>query len=517
MIRSVGTVGGMTLTSRVTGLIRDIAFAQFLGSGPIADAFFVAFRIPNFFRRIFGEGALSAAFVPVYSEYESRYPEREVKAFLSLMAGRLGLILTLFTFFGVLFAPQLIHLIAPGFAAEPLKFDAAVTTLRLAFPYLFFISLVALAAGILNTHSRFAVAAVTPVLLNLCLIATVWLWVPTSENPAMALGGGVLLAGFIQFGFQLPFLRRLGRLPRPTLRARSSEEGLAEAGVSQVFRLMLPAIFGVSIAQINLLVNTILASFLVTGSVSWLYYSDRLMEFPLGVFGVALATVILPSLSRDVAEGNDTKYGMTLDWALRLVFLICVPATIGLVTLAVPLIATLFQYGAFSADDVEMASRSLVAFAIGLPAFVLIKVLAPGFYARKDTRTPVVIGAIAMAVNVVVALLLVWSMAHTGLALATSISGAVNATLLYIYLRQRTGFRLASGWISFISRVGIAGGVMALALYGAVPEFAVWTSANGAWRVSQLAVWIVAGGASYFAALYLMGVRAHQLIERPVS
>ena len=294
-------------------------------------------------------------------------------------------------------------------------------------------------------------------------------------------------------------------------------EGLAEAGVSQVFRLMLPAIFGVSIAQINLLVNTILASFLVTGSVSWLYYSDRLMEFPLGVFGVALATVILPSLSRNVAEGNNTKYGMTLDWALRLVFLICVPATIGLVTLAVPLIATLFQYGAFSADDVEMASRSLVAFAIGLPAFVLIKVLAPGFYARKDTRTPVVIGAIAMAVNVVVALLLVWSMAHTGLALATSISGAVNATLLYIYLRQRTGFRLASGWVSFISRVGIAGGVMALVLYGAVPEFAVWTSANGAWRVSQLAVWIVAGGASYFAALYLMGVRAHQLIERPVS
>ncbi|MEK9785880.1 MAG: murein biosynthesis integral membrane protein MurJ, partial [Gammaproteobacteria bacterium] len=332
MIRSVGTVGGMTLTSRVTGLIRDIAFAQFLGSGPIADAFFVAFRIPNFFRRIFGEGALSAAFVPVYSEYESRYPEREVKAFLSLMAGRLGLILILFTFFGVLFAPQLIHLIAPGFAAEPLKFDAAVTTLRLAFPYLFFISLVALAAGILNTHSRFAVAAVTPVLLNLCLIATVWLWVPTSESPAMALGGGVLLAGFIQFGFQLPFLKRLGRLPRPTLRARPSKEGLAGTGVSQVFRLMLPAIFGVSIAQINLLVNTILASFLVTGSVSWLYYSDRLMEFPLGVFGVALATVILPSLSRNVAEGNDKKYGMTLDWALRLVFLICVPATIGLVT-----------------------------------------------------------------------------------------------------------------------------------------------------------------------------------------
>ena len=514
MIRSVGTVGSMTVISRVTGLVRDMVFAQFLGSGPIADAFFVAFRIPNFFRRIFGEGALSVAFVPVYSEYETRYPPSEVSAFLNLMAGRLAMILIAFTASGVIFAPEVIRIIAPGFIDEPMKYEASVTTLRLAFPYLFFISLVALAAGVLNTHGRFAAAAMTPVLLNLCLIGTVWLWVPMGSDPAAVLGGGVLLAGLIQFGFQLPFLKRIGRLPRPRLYARGAHGRLAREGVSQVFRLMLPAIFGVSIAQINLLVNTILASFLITGSVSWLYYSDRLMEFPLGVFGVALATVILPSLSRNIAAEDHEAYDTTLNWALRLVLLICVPATIGLVLLATPLISTLFQYGVFSAYDVEMAAKSLVAFSIGLPAFVLIKVLAPGFYALKDTRTPVLVGAIAMVVNAGIALALFGPLAHVGLALATSIAGIVNAGLLYILLKKKTRFSLEAGWVYFLGRVAIAGVLMALVIKLGSPEASIWTEKEALWRVSILFAWIIASALAYFAALYGMGISVHRLFER---
>ncbi|MEO1847647.1 MAG: murein biosynthesis integral membrane protein MurJ, partial [Pseudomonadota bacterium] len=352
--------------SRVTGLVRDIAFAQVLGSGAIADAFFVAFRIPNFLRRIFGEGAFSVAFVPVYSEYESRYPPQQARAFLNLMAGRLGLILVALTAAGVLGAPVLVSMLAPGFSADPAKYEATVSALRLTFPYLFFISLVAMAGGILNTRERFAAHAATPILLNLCLIATVWLVVPRTTNIAIALGGGVLIAGIVQLAFQFPFLWQVRRVPRPRLRATTQDERVGGAGVSQVFRLMLPAVFGVSIAQINLLVNTVLASFLVTGSVSWLYYSDRLMEFPLGVFGIALATVILPTLSRQVASSEQTAYSQTLDWALRLVFLVALPATAALAILAFPLMVTLFHYGQFSATDASMASKSLIAFALGL-------------------------------------------------------------------------------------------------------------------------------------------------------
>jgi len=514
-IKNVGTVGSMTLVSRITGLVRDIAFAQFLGSGALADAFFVAFRIPNFFRRIFGEGALSVAFVPVYSEFETRYPPAEVRAFLNLMAGRLGLVLVLFTVGGVVGAPALVNVMAPGFVDDPVRFESTVSALRLTFPYLFFISLVALAGGILNTHDRFSAPAATPILLNLCLIGTVWLFVPSSQNAAVALGGGVLVAGLVQLGFQLPFLRRVDRLPSPRLRARSDDEKAGAKGVGQVLRLMVPAIFGVSIAQINLLINTVLASFLVTGSVSWLYYSDRLMEFPLGVFGVALATVILPMLSRQVAESDDDNYRKTLDWALRLVFLICLPAAAGLAVLAFPLMVTLFQYGAFSADDAVMASRALTAFALGLTGFVLVKVLAPGFYARKDTRTPVTVGAIAMIVNALVALALVWHLAHVGLALATSVAGLVNALLLYLRLKSSGHFQKGAGWPLFLARVVLATLAMSALLYIGQGESTQWLEATLFQRVGWLLVWIISAALAYFAALYLMGLRIHRLLERP--
>ena len=515
MIKNVGTVGSMTLVSRITGLVRDIAFAQFLGSGALADAFFVAFRIPNFFRRIFGEGALSVAFIPVYSEFETRYPPAEVHAFLNLMAGRLGLVLVVFTVGGVMGAPALVSVMAPGFLDDPVRFESTVSTLRLTFPYLFFISLVALAGGILNTHDRFSVPAATPILLNVCLIGTVWIFVPSSQNAAVALGAGVLIAGVVQLGFQLPFLRKVDRLPVPRLRACTDDEKAGAKGVGQVLRLMVPAIFGVSIAQINLLINTVLASFLVTGSVSWLYYSDRLMEFPLGVFGVALATVILPMLSRQVAVSDNLNYCRTLDWALRLVFLICLPAAAGLAVLAFPLMVTLFQYGAFSADDAVMAGRALTAFAVGLTGFVLVKVLAPGFYARKDTRTPVVVGAIAMAVNALVALVLVWHLMHVGLALATSVAGLANAALLYRKLKRLGHFKTGQAWGLFLGRVGVATIAMAAALHFFQGGQMEWLAATLAERVVRLLILIIAGGIGYFGALYLMRLQVHRLLERP--
>jgi len=503
--------------SRVTGLIRDIAFAQVLGSGAIADAFFVAFRIPNFLRRVFGEGAFSVAFVPVYSEYESRYPPQQARAFLNLMAGRLGLILVALTAAGVLGAPVLVSVLAPGFSADPAKYEATVSALRLTFPYLFFISLVAMAGGILNTRERFAAHAATPILLNLCLIATVWLVVPRTTNIAIALGGGVLIAGIVQLAFQFPFLWQVRRVPRPRLRATTQDERVGDAGVRQVFRLMLPAVFGVSIAQINLLVNTVLASFLVTGSVSWLYYSDRLMEFPLGVFGIALATVILPTLSRQVASSEQTAYSRTLDWALRLVFLVSLPATAALAILSFPLMVTLFQYGQFSETDASMASKSLIAFALGLTGFVLVKVLAPGFYARKDTRTPAIIGAIAMMVNALVAvsLVFVFTLGHVGLALATSLAGIVNAVLLYIRLVSKTGFRPGDGWPAFLARVSLATLIMsALLAFGVAGDLA-WLSHSVPKRILLLGFWVVAGGGVYLGSLYLLGLKVHRFVERP--
>jgi putative peptidoglycan lipid II flippase len=496
-------------------LIRDIAFAQVLGSGAIADAFFVAFRIPNFLRRVFGEGAFSVAFVPVYSEYESRYPPQQARAFLNLMAGRLGLILVALTAAGVLGAPVLVSMLAPGFSADPAKYEATVSALRLTFPYLFFISLVAMAGGILNTRGRFAAHAATPILLNLCLIATVWLVVPRTTNVAIALGGGVLIAGIVQLAFQFPFLRQVRRVPRPRLRATTQDERVGGEGVSQVFRLMLPAVFGVSIAQINLLVNTVLASFLVTGSVSWLYYSDRLMEFPLGVFGIALATVILPTLSRQVASSEQTAYSRTLDWALRLVFLVALPAAAALAMLAFPLMVTLFHYGQFSATDASMASKSLIAFALGLTGFVLVKVLAPGFYARKDTRTPAIIGAIAMMVNALAAVSLAFTLGHVGLALATSLAGIVNAALLYIWLISKTGFQPGDGWPLFLARVSLATLIMSALLGFGVAGDLVWLSHSVPKRILLLGFWVIAGGGVYLGSLYLLGLKVHRFVERP--
>jgi putative peptidoglycan lipid II flippase len=507
LINSTLVTGGMTLLSRIAGLIRDIVFAGLIGAsaGIAADAFYVAFRIPNFLRRIFGEGAFSQAFVPVFSEYKTRHSQGEMREFVDRMAGIFSLVLFIVTLAGVLAAPFIVYALAPGFSGE--KYDLTVAMLRITFPYILFISLVGMAAGILNTYGRFAVAAFTPVLLNLSLIgAALWL-APRLHHPVMALAWGVFIAGVAQLLFQLPFLARLGLLPRPRVKR-------GHDGVARVFKLMLPAIFGVSVAQINTLINTILASFLVTGSVSWLYFSDRLMEFPLAVFGIALATVILPSLSQQHANGDKHEFSHLLDWALRWVFLIGVPATVALMLLAGPLLVTFFHYGEFNEQDVRMSSQALIAFSAGLLGFILVKVLAPGFYARQDTKTPVRIGMIAMGANIVLSVSLVYSLKHVGLALAITLAAFVNAGLLFRQLRQFGVYRPGPGWPRYFVRIALASALMGLMLAWGAGELDAWLKAGAGARILHLAVLVVGGVFVYAVSLLLFGVRPHELVSR---
>lgn len=500
LLRSSGIVSLMTMLSRVLGLVRDMVIAHYFGAGTGADAFFVAFRIPNFMRRLFAEGAFSQAFVPVLSEYRENHDQREVKRLVDAVAGTLGLILLVITLLAVAGSPLLTMVFAPGFIHTPHKFDLAAEMLRITFPYLLLISLTAFAGGILNSYDRFAVPAFTPVLLNLSLICAAIFMTPLMEQPVVALAWGVFIAGALQLFFQTPFLLRMGLLPRPRVDYR-------DPGVRQILRLMTPALFGVSVSQINLLLDTVLASFLKTGSVSWLYYSDRLAELPLGVFGIAIATVILPNLSRKHAARSTEAFSATLDWAIRAVLLIGVPAALALVVLAEPLLSTLFHYGAVTRFDVVMSARSLRAFAVGLVAFMLIKVLAPGYFARKDTRTPVKIGIIAMVSNMGFNLLLVFPLAHAGLALATSLSAWLNAGLLLIGLVRRDAYRRRRGWGRFglqmifanLAMVGIL-----LWLRGPVSD---WLSRGAVFRAEHLALLVVAGLGGYLAALGLTGVR----------
>jgi len=503
LLKSTVVTGGMTLISRVAGLVRDIVFANFVGAGVAADAFYVAWRIPNFFRRIFGEGAFSQAFVPVFTEYRTQRGDEETREFAGHMAGAFATILFVATLIGVVAAPLLIMALAPGFIDEPEKFDLTVAMLRITFPYLLFISLVAMAAGMLNSCGRFGAAAFTPVLLNLAMIgAALWL-APRLAQPVMALAWGVLIAGVAQLLFQIPFLVRIGMLPRFRLKK--------DAGVVRVFRLMGPAIFGSSVSQINMLVNTVLASFLVTGSVSWLYYSDRLMEFPLGVFGIALATVILPSLSREHAADSPQVFSRMLDWALRWVFVIGVPAAVGLMVMAEPIITTLFRYGEFQGSDVVKTGQALVAFSFGLIAFILVKVLAPGFFARHDTATPAKIAAIAFGANIVMSLILVFPLKHVGLALAISLAAFLNAWLLYRRLRRLQVYCPGKGWWWLFLRIAIATATMGWVLYCVRGELDLWLAIDANERVFRLGVWISAGILVYVLVMALLGTRLAEL------
>jgi putative peptidoglycan lipid II flippase len=506
LLRSGAVVGVMTLLSRVLGLVRDVVFARFLGADAGADAFFVAFKIPNFMRRLFAEGAFAQAFVPVLSELRATNSGAVLKVFIDHVAGCLGVSLLAVTTFCVLAAPLLAVVFAPGFYFDsPEKLALTGELIRITFPYLFCISLAGFLGAILNSFDRFAVPAVTPVILNVVLITTAALIAPRANEPAMALAYGVLIAGILQFGFQLPFVIRLGLLPIP-------KPVWTDPHVKKVLILMAPAIFGVSVSQINLLLDTVLASFLPTGSVSWLYYSDRLTELPLGIFGVGIATVILPALSRQYTAKSD-DYSHTLNWALRCVLVVAMPASIALIILAKPILFTLFQYGETQVRDVNMASLSLMAYSLGLSAFMLIKVLASGYFARQDTKTPVRIGIIAMISNMglnivfVLPLHFFWQVGHAGLALATCISAFLNAGLLFRGLLRQGTFRLSDDWPRYLWALMAAsvamGACLGLALQQ-LPSFAGLTWLN---RISYTSGLCLLGLVIYMMVLWLTGVR----------
>lgn len=469
------------------------------------DAFFVAFKIPNFLRRLFAEGAFSLAFIPVLSEYKTQRGKKEVHGLVNRVAGTLGGILLVVSVIGSVASPVLVMIFAPGFIDDTEKFDLAAKMLRITFPYILFISLVSFAAGILNTYSRFALAAFAPVLLNVALITAAVLVAPHLEQPVMALAGAVFVGGVLQLLCLLPGLAGLQLMPR-------FRWGWRDSGVRRILKLMGPAIFGSSVAQINLLFDTLIASFLITGSVSWLYYSDRLVEFPLGVFGIALSTAILPSLSRSHAGGSTETFSATLDQALRWVCLLGIPAAAGLFLLAGPVLATLFQYDEFSYRDTSMASLSLMAYSAGLPAFIFVKVLAPAFYSRQDTATPVRIAVIAMVANMVLNIVFVLSMLnwglegpHAGLALATSAAAYLNAGLLYRRLRQDQVYTPGPGWRATGLRILVATLLLCLLLGFGADELAQWSAMPGIRRILHLGGWILAGAVVYLGVLQLLG------------
>ena len=514
LIRNTAVVSTMTLLSRILGFVRDMVLARAFGAGPALDAFFVAFKIPNLLRRLFAEGAFSLAFVPVLSEYKTRRDQAEVRALIDRVSGTLAGILVLVSLAGVLAAPLLVMLFAPGFLGDDGRFDLTAAMLRVTFPYILFISLVAFAGSILNTWGRFAPPAFAPVLLNVVLIAAALWWAPHLETPVMALAWAVFLGGLAQLAWLLPGLARLGLLPRPRW-------GWRDEGVRRILKLMGPAVIGSSVAQINLLFDTLIASFLAAGSVSWLYFADRLVEFPLGVFGIALSTVILPSLSQSHAAEAPERFNRTLDQALRWVLLLGAPATLGLLLLAGPIIVTLFQYGEFSAIQAEMTALALTAYALGLPAFILVKVLAPGFYSRQDTATPVRIGIQAMVANMVMNLAFVVPMVmadfrapHMGLAFATAASAWLNAWLLYRRLRRDGVYAPEAGWGRVLLRVLLAGGAMTGLILWGVPGLGDWLALGGLERAGRLAAWIAAGGALYLLVLQLSGQRLQDLWRR---
>ena len=500
----------MTLLSRILGLARDIVIARFFSAGDAADAFFVAFKIPNFLRRLFAEGAFSLAFVPVLTEYRNNFSEADTRDLINRVAGTLGLILLVLSLIGVIASPLLISVFAAGFIDQPEKFDLTANMLRITFPYILLISLTAMSGGILNTWKHFAVPAFTPVLLNLSMIASaVWLS-PLLEIPISALAWGVLVAGILQLAFQLPFLYREGLLPKPVW-------GWQHPGVQKIIKLMIPALFGSSVAQINLLFDTFIASFLVSGSVAWLYYSDRLLEFPLGVFGIALATVVLPNLSEAHYKNGADHFNQTLQWAIKLALLIAIPATIGLYLLSQPILATLFQYGAFLDHDSMMAAYSLMAYSLGLPAFILIKILASGFYARQDTKTPVRIGIQAMVLNMLLNVIFVTSMLnadfvapHVGLALATTASAYFNATLLALSLRKKAIIDNFDALAIPLLRILLACCAMALVILLLSPEPELWSQWRWFERAYQLSFLILPAIFCYALMLWTMGFRRDQ-------
>lgn len=500
VFRSLATVSSFTLLSRILGFVRDFVIAHTFGAGPATDAFFIAFRLPNLLRRLFAEGAFSQAFVPILSEYRNRMGSAQTQQLINRVATLLALIVAVVAAVGALLAPVIIMVSAPGFTRDPDTFALTVALTQITFPYIFFMSLVALAGGILNTWSRFAIPAFTPVLLNLSFIGMALFAAPYFDPPIMVLGWAVFLGGLLQVLLQIRPLWALGLLPKPAW-------GPSDPGVRRIFRLMAPALLGVSVSQISLLINTVLASFLEAGSVSWLYYADRLMEFPAGLLGAALGTVLLPSLSKMHASDNTHAFSALLDWGLRMTLLLTLPASVGLALLAVPLLSTLFQHGAFGFDDVLKTAQALMAYSLGLTGLILVKVLAPGFYARQNIRTPVRFALVTLTATQVMNLLFIGPLAHAGLALSMGLASLLNAGLLYRGLRKEGIYTPQAGWGDFILRLLFALGIMALFLTLGTAPNEVWATLTGLRRLLETGVLIAGAIAVYFGTLFVLGLR----------
>jgi len=509
LLKALAAVGSMTFLSRILGLVRDLLIARVFGAGIYTDAFFVAFKIPNLLRRLFAEGAFSQAFVPILAEYKNRRGHDDTQSLVNHVATLLGLALVVVTLIGIVTAPLIVYISAPGFAGDPEKFGLTVDLLRIIFPYILFISLVSLAGGLLNTYGNFTVPAFTPVWLNVAFIVATLLFADGFNPPVRVLAWAVFVGGILQLTFQIPFLIKIGMLPRFSL-------NLQDEGVWRILKLMGPAVFGVSIAQISLLINTIFASFLVAGSVSWLYYADRLMEFPTGLLGVALGTILLPSLSKSFAEKSDGEYSQLLDWGLRLTFILALPAAVALAVLSVPLITSLFHYGAFTDHDVWMTRQALIAYSLGLLGLILVKVLAPAFYSRQNIKTPVKIAVFTLVATQFMNLLFVFGLdlRHAGLALAIGLGACINAGLLYYHLRKADVYKPQAGWMGFMSKLLLALLAMSSALYFASGTDAAWLGYAALHKFSHLMGLVVLGASVYFISLWLMGIRLKDFMRR---
>ncbi|MDD4928646.1 MAG: murein biosynthesis integral membrane protein MurJ [Gallionella sp.] len=512
LLKSLATISGLTLVSRILAFARDVLIARVFGAGMATDAFFVAFKLPNLLRRLFAEGAFSQAFVPIFGEYRNRRGHEETQLLVDHVTTMLALILFVVTLIGIIAAPVLVYISAPGFVEDAEKFDLTVQLLRITSPYIFFISLVAVAAAILNTYNKFWVPAFAPILLNICFIGgALWL-APYCNPPIMALAWAVFVAGIVQLAFQLPFLKKIDMLP--SLRFDWKDQGMR-----RVLRQMGPAIFGVSIAQISLIINTIFASFLVAGSVSWLYYADRLMEFPSGVLGAALGTILLPSLSKCHAGNNAAEYSKLLDWGLRLTIMLAVPSALALGMIAVPLLATFFQRGQFMAHDVLMTSHALIGYSVGLIGMILVKILAPGFYARQDIRTPVKIGIVTLIATQLMNALFIYGMhlQHAGLALSIGLGACLNSAILFYFLRKKGIYQPEPGWLLYFAKVGLAVTALGLALWFGMGTQDSWLTSFGWMRVGRLTLLVTGGVVVYFAVLAVLGFRPRDFSRRAID
>jgi len=507
LLRALATVSSLTMVSRVLGYARDFFIARLFGASLATDAFFVAFKIPNLLRRMFAEGAFSQAFVPILAGYRHGNSPEETRSLIDSVSTLLLLALVFTAALGMAAAPLIVYVTAPGFAAEPEKFALTVQLLRITFPYIVFISLVALAAGVLNTWSRFSVPALTPALLNISFIVGAAFFAGYFDPPVLVLAWAVFVGGLLQLAFQVPFLAKLGLLPRWRL-------NLSHPGVRRVLLLMAPAAFGVSVSQVSLLINQIFASFLQTGSVSWLYYADRLMELPAGVLGVALGTILLPSLAKYHAQANPAEYSRLLDWGLRVTVLLAVPSAAALAVLALPLIATLFHYGRFTVEDAWMTRQALVAYSVGLIGMILVKILAPGFYARQNVLTPVKIGVLTLFATQGMNFAFIGPLKHAGLALAIGLGACLNAGLLYRTLRRHDIYRPQPGWPVFFLKVAGSVGFMAVVLFTTMGDSAWWLGAGWEKKLPAVFGLVILGGGVYAGCLFAFGFRPRDFSRR---